>query len=100
VHVPTHNLARIRIRDKAQVNKLVVRRQVGDICHPDLLNGLGANPLHNHLGSALPLDVPALALIEGLAAQTHMAASPGHTQPLNEPLRENLPKGFFTMRTP
>ena len=58
------------------------------------------HPLHNHLGTALALDMSALALIERLAAQTHVAASPAHTQPFNEPLREDLPKGFFTTRTP
>ena len=58
------------------------------------------HPLHNDLGTALALDMSALALIEGLAAQPHMAASPRHAQPLDELLREDLPKGFFTTRTP
>lgn len=57
-------------------------------------------PLHNHLGTAFALEMSALSLIEGLAAQAHMAASPGHTQPFNEPLREDLPEGFFMTRTP
>jgi hypothetical protein len=58
------------------------------------------HPLHHHLCTALSLQMSALALIEGLATQPHMAASPRHAQPLDEPLREDLPKGFFTTRTP
>jgi len=39
-------------------------------------------------------------LVVGLAADAPMAASPRHAQPRDELLREDLPKGFFTTRTP
>jgi len=55
---------------------------------------------HHRLAAILTLGMTPLALIVRLATHTHMAASPLHTQPLDELLREDLPKGFFTTRTP
>lgn len=45
--------------------------------------------LHHRLGPALTLGVAPLALEVRLSAQ-----------PLDEPLREDLPEGFLTTRTP
>lgn len=67
---------------------------------PGLANPPIAYQLHHRLRPALTLSVAPLALVVRLPAQPHMAASPHHAQPLDEPLREDLPKGFFTTRTP
>ena len=40
------------------------------------------------------------ALVVRLAADAHVLASPGHAQPFDKVLREDLPTGFFTTRTP
>ena len=45
MHVPADDLPRIRIRDQAQINKLAVCGQVGDVSHPGLFAGAGANLL-------------------------------------------------------
>ena len=70
----------------------------------DTQPGLPDTPIshqpHHRLASTLTLGVTLLALIESLATHPHMAASPLHTQPLDELLREDLTKGFFTTRTP
>ena len=67
-------------------------------------SGLSHSPvthqLYHRLASALPLGMAPLALIVRLATHPHMAASPLHTQPLGKLLCEDLPKGFFTTRTP
>ncbi|MDQ0032672.1 hypothetical protein J2W30_000413 [Variovorax boronicumulans] len=43
---------------------------------------------------------PVLALVVRLTADAHVVAGPRHAQPLDEALREDLPEGFFTTRTP
>ncbi len=48
----------------------------------------------------LTLSLPVPALVVRLAAVAHVTASPCHAQPLDELLREDLPEGFFTTRTP
>ena len=65
------------------------------LAHPSI-----THQLHHSLGTALALGVALLTLVIRLAAVPHVAASPRHAQPLDEPLREDLPKGFFTTRTP
>lgn len=42
----------------------------------------------------------ALSLVERLATDAEMAASPCHAYAFEAPLREDLPEGFFTTRTP
>ena len=44
--------------------------------------------------------MPAPRLIERLSTDAEMAASPCHAYAFEAPLREDLPEGFFTMRTP
>ncbi|MNG06070.1 hypothetical protein D3C84_892920 [compost metagenome] len=41
-----------------------------------------------------------VALVIGLATHAHELASPANAQPLDLPLREDLPGRFFTMETP
>lgn len=65
-----------------------------------LANAMIAYQHQHRLGSALALGVALLILVVRLAALPHITASPRHAQPLDEPLREDLPEGFFTTRTP
>jgi hypothetical protein len=44
--------------------------------------------------------IPFLPLVIRLAAHPNVLTSPGHAQPFDEALCEDLPKGFFTTRTP
>lgn len=48
----------------------------------------------------LPSPLTVTGLIERLPTDAEMAASPCHAQVLETPLREDLPEGFFTTRTP
>ena len=64
-----------------------------------------ANPVfvdqpYDRFGTLAPLDISLASLVVRLAAQAHMFASPRHAQPFDEVLREDLPEGFFTTRTP
>ena len=56
--------------------------------------------LHDCLGAMIAMRESLLALIERLAADVHELAGHRHSQPLNELLRDDLSKGFFTTRTP
>ena len=67
---------------------------------PGLAHTPITHQLDHRLASTLSLGVTPLALIVGLATYPHMSASPLDTQSLDELLREDLPKGFFTTRTP
>jgi len=49
---------------------------------------------------ALALGASLLALVERLATDAHELASHHHAQPFDEVLRDDLPEGFFTTRTP
>lgn len=64
-----------------------------------------ANPsitdqLDHRLSPLHALSVTLLVLVLRLTAVPHVAASPCHAQPLDESLRKDLPKGFFTTQTP
>lgn len=65
-----------------------------------LAHTLVLNHLHHHFGALVSLDRPAAILIVGLATHAHELASPAYAEPLDEGLLEDLPEGFFTMRTP
>ena len=68
--------------------------------NPGLMQPLGANQLHHPL-VALEYFVLALeSLVIRPSAHADMAASPANAQAFNALLREDLPKGFFTTRTP
>jgi hypothetical protein len=56
--------------------------------------------LHHCLGLHTTHAIPLLALVVSLAAHPYVLTSPGHAQPFDEALREDLPEGFFTTRTP
>lgn len=45
VHMPAHNLARVRIRDLAEIDELLGRGQIGDVSDPDLLTGVDGDLL-------------------------------------------------------
>lgn len=54
-----------------------------------------------NLGVSLkPLTLAVLTFVICLSADAGIAAGPADAQPLDELLREDLPEGFFTMRTP
>lgn len=53
---------------------------------------------HGVLARSHRLTLP--ILVVRLPAPAQMAASPRHTQSRDEFLREDVPKGFFTTRTP
>ena len=65
-----------------------------------LTHALLAHQLHHRLRIREVIGLSAPALVVRLTAVAHMLASPLHAQPCDEFLRENLPKGFFTTRTP
>ena len=65
-----------------------------------LTHALLAYQLHHRLRVREAIGLAAPTLVVRLTAVAHMLASPLHAQPCDEFLRENLPKGFFTMRTP
>jgi hypothetical protein len=56
--------------------------------------------LENMLLAPLKFARADQTLIVRLATQAPVLASPAHTEPLDELLREDLPKGFFTTLTP
>jgi len=59
-----------------------------------------AHKLDHGVGTRTVLLLMLPLLVIGLAADAPMAASPRYAQPRDELLREDLPKGFFTTRTP
>ena len=65
-----------------------------------LMQPLGANQLNHPLVALAPLVVTAQPLVIRLPTDAHMAASPANAQAFDELLREDLPEGFFTTRTP
>lgn len=65
-----------------------------------LTKSLGANQLNYPFVALAHLVLAAQSLVIRLSAGAYMAASPANAQALDELLREDLPKGFFTTRTP
>ena len=65
-----------------------------------LAHALLAHQLHHRLRIRQAIGLAAPTLVIRLTAVAHMLASPLHAQPCDEVLREDLPKGFFTTRTP
>ncbi|GLZ89378.1 hypothetical protein Pres01_54290 [Metapseudomonas resinovorans] len=65
------------------------------LAHPQLPHELGDLPILMATAIRRPI-----ALVIGLATDAHELASPAHAQPLDLPLREDLPGRFFTMETP
>ena len=65
-----------------------------------LTKPLGANQLNHPFVALAHLVLAAQSLVIRLSAGAHMAASPANAQAFYELLREDLPKGFFTTRTP
>ena len=79
-----------------------VREQVVQFARPKsgLTKPLGANQLKHPFVALAHLVLAAQSLVIRLSADAHMAASPANVQAFDELLREDLPKGFFTTRTP
>ena len=67
---------------------------------PGLAQAHLPNELDHGVGVRTALLLMLQLLVVGLVADAPMAASPRHAQPREELLREDLPEGFFTMRTP
>ena len=65
-----------------------------------LTHALLAHQLNYRLRIRLAISLAPPALVVRLAAVAHVLASPLHAQHRDEVLREDLPKGFFTTRTP
>ena len=65
-----------------------------------LTQSLGENQLHHPLVALAHLVLAVQSLVIRLAAHADVTASPDNAQALDELLREDLPKGFFTTRTP
>ena len=68
--------------------------------HPRLAHAQLLDLLNDNLGVLHALGMSAAPLVIRLATHAHVLASPAHAQPLDEGLVEDLPEGFFTMRTP
>lgn len=67
---------------------------------PGLAQAHRANELDHRVRTGTALLLVLKLLVVRLAADAPMAASPRYAQPREELLREDLPKGFFTTRTP
>jgi hypothetical protein len=67
---------------------------------PWLPQALLTHQFQHPLTPSLPLRLAAKPLVVSLSADPHVMASPGHAQAFDGSLREDLPKGFFTTRTP
>ena len=67
---------------------------------PGLPQALLTHPFQHPLTTLLSLCLAAKPLVVSLSADPHVTASPGQAQAFDGSLREDLPKGFFTMRTP
>ena len=65
-----------------------------------LTHALLAYQLHHRLRVREAIGLAAPTLVVRLTAVAHVLASPLHAQPCDKVLREDLPKSFFTMRTP
>jgi hypothetical protein len=61
---------------------------------------LGANQFNHPFVAFAHLVLAIQSLVIRLSAYADMVASPANTQAFDELLREDLPKGFFTTRTP
>ena len=68
--------------------------------NPGLAQPLGAHQFNHPFVALAYLVLAAQSLVIRLSAHADMAASPANAQALDELLREDLPKGFFTTRTP
>lgn len=93
-HRITPQLDALALQRLAQQVVQFARAQSG-LAHPLL-----PDQPHHRFGAFMVSGRPVLALVVRLAADAHVMASPGHAQPLNEAVREDLPEGFFTTRTP
>jgi hypothetical protein len=67
---------------------------------PGLTQPLGPYQFQNSLVALARLILASQPLVIRLSAYSDMVASPANAQALNELLREDLPKGFFTTLTP
>jgi hypothetical protein len=67
---------------------------------PRLAQTHRAHEFNHRVSTHMALLLVLQLLVVGLAADAPMAASPRHAQPRDELLREDLPEGFFTTRTP
>ena len=67
---------------------------------PWLAQAHGTHKLDHCVRTGTALLLVLQLLVVSLAADAPMAASPQHAQPRDELLREDLPEGFFTTRTP
>ena len=65
-----------------------------------LAQPLAANQLNHPFVALAHLILANQSLVIRLSAHAEMAASPANAQAFDELLREDLPKGFFTTRTP
>mgnify|MGYP000971066169 CR=1 FL=1 len=65
-----------------------------------LAQPLGANQRNHPFVAPAHLVLALQPLVIRLSADAYMAASPANAQAFDELLREDLPKGFFTTRTP
>ena len=65
-----------------------------------LAQPLGMNQLSHPLTALAQRVLAVQSLVIRLSAYAYMAASPANAQAFDELLREDLPKGFFTTRTP
>jgi hypothetical protein len=65
-----------------------------------LAQPLGAHQLNHPLVALAHPLLSIQSLVVRLSTHADVAASPANTQAFDELLREDLPKGFFTTRTP
>lgn len=67
---------------------------------PGLTQPLGPYQFKHSLVALARLILASKPLVKRLSAYADMVASPANAQALDELLREDLPKGFFTTLTP
>ena len=67
---------------------------------PWLLEPLLTNQINYLLRTPSPLLMATYLFVVRLTTHPHELAGSSNAQPFDEPLRENLPEGFFAMLTP
>lgn len=89
----------------AQLDLGIVHRLSEQVVHlrvpkPGLLQALLRHPADDTAFALGALTLALALLVMRLTTFAYVAASPGHTQALDEAAREDLPKGLFVTLTP
>jgi len=99
MHVIAHDLPGIGIRDQAEVNKLLPRRNIGDVRHPDFLRSIRGYLLRSLL-EQVGMFMEAVMAIRRLVVRTSgRHEQPGPPQQVKQAVSPQLDASFLE-RTP